>query len=298
MAHFITQILLPISLAFIMLGIGLSIKLSDFFRLKHNKTAIAGGFFLQIVALPVLAFLLISLFDIKQEYAVALLLVAACPGGVTSNAITFIFSGAVALSVVLTLLSSIVSPFSIPLIAQWSLGHFISDTARHEFSLMGAVVKLFALSIVPILIGQFARRAVPAWCDRNSDRFRKFSGWWFLLLLLAMTATNHTLLFKVVSDIGWVVIVIAVAAIALGFFGARLMGLSSVYRLTLAIEVGIQNAGMGMIITGTVLHDQTMTMILIAYGILMQIPIFIFAFLYSRHLNQLGSSSLANSAGV
>ena len=284
MAQFITQVLLPISLAFIMLGIGLSIKISDFSRLKKNKIAIAGGFFLQIVALPVLAFLLISIFGIEQEYAVALLLVAACPGGVTSNAITFIFSGAVALSVVLTLLSSIVSPFSIPLIAQWSLGHFISDTARHEFSLVGAVVKLFALSIVPILIGQIIQRAVPAWCDRNCDRFRTLSGWWFLLLLLAMTTTNHTLLFKVVSDIGWVVIVIAVAAIALGFFGARLMGLSSVYRLTLAIEVGIQNAGMGMIITGTVLHNQTMTMILIAYGILMQIPIFIFAFLYSRRL--------------
>ena len=205
--------------------------------------------------------------------------------GVTSNAITFIFSGAVALSVVLTLLSSVVSPFSIPLIAQWSLGHFISDTARHEFSLVGAVVKLFALSIVPILIGQIFQRVAPAWCDRNSNRFRKLSGWWFLLLLLAMTATNHTLLFKVVSDIGWVVIVIAVASIALGFFGARLMGLSAVYRLTLAIEVGIQNAGMGMIITGTVLHNQTMTMILIAYGILMQIPIFIFAFLYSRRLD-------------
>lgn len=285
MAQFITQVLLPISLAFIMLGIGLSIKISDFSRLKDNKIAIAGGFFLQIVALPLLVFLLISIFGIEQEYAVALLLVAACPGGVTSNAITFIFSGAVALSVVLTLLSSIVSPFSIPLIAQWSLGHFISDTARHEFSLVGAVVKLFALSIVPILIGQIVQRVAPAWCDRNSDRFRKLSGWWFLLLLLAMTATNHTLLFKVVSDIGWVVIVIAVAAIALGFFGARLMGLSTVYRLTLAIEVGIQNAGMGMIITGTVLHNQTMTMILIAYGILMQIPIFIFAFLYSRRLD-------------
>lgn len=282
MSQFITQTLLPISLAIIMLGIGLSVKLSDFTKLKHNTRSISGGFFLQIIGLPVLAFVLIRVFGIRQEYAVAMLLASACPGGVTSNALTFIFSGAVALSIVLTLLSSLVAPFTIPLITKFGIGHFISDTASHDFPLAGAVAKLFVLSIVPLLIGNIIQRAAPLWCEKNSNRFRKFSGWWFLLLIIAMIATNYTLLFNVVMHVGLVIFAIAIGAISLGFFGAKLLGLDPVYRLTLAIEVGVQNAGMGIIITGTVLHNETMTMILIAYGILMQVPILIFACLYSR----------------
>jgi len=288
MSQFITQILLPISLAVIMLGIGLSVRLSDFTKLNENTRSIFGGFFLQIIGLPALAFALISVFGIRQEYAVAMLLASACPGGVTSNALTFIFSGAVALSIVLTLLSSLVAPFSIPLVTKFALGHFVSDTAKHEFPLVSAVARLFVLSIVPLAVGNIIRRMAPFWCEKNSGKFRRFSGWWFLLLVIAMIATHHTLLFKVVMDIGWMIFTIAMGAISLGFFGAGLLRLSPVYRLTLAIEVGVQNAGMGIIITGTVLDNQTMTMILIAYGILMQVPILIFAGLYSR---QISSSS-------
>ena len=239
MSQFITQTVLPISLAVIMLGIGLSVKLTEFSKLKNDKRSIFGGFFLQIIGLPALAFVLINVFGIRQEYAVAMLLASACPGGVTSNALTFIFSGAIALSIVLTLLSSLVAPFSIPLVTKFGLGHFISDTARHEFPLAGAVIKLFVLSIVPLAVGNIIQRMAPAcWCEKNSDKFRKFSGWWFLALIIAMIATNYTLLFKVVMNIGWMIFAIAMGAICLGFFGAKLLRLGPVYRLTLAIEVG------------------------------------------------------------
>lgn len=289
MSQFVTQVLLPISLAFIMLGIGLSAKISDFTALKKQRKAIIAGFLLQIVALPLLALILLTVFGIKDEYAVALLLVAACPGGVTSNAITFIFSGVVALSVVLTLLSSVIAPFSIPLITQWSLQNFLGDTVAHEFSLTKTIIKLFVLSIVPLLIGQIVQYFAPAWCTRNSERVRKCSGWWFLGLIIAMIITNFPLLMKVVADIGWFILLLSIMSLQLGYWGGRLLKLGHNFRLTLAIEVGVQNAGVGLFIAATVLHNQPMTMLLIAYGILMQVPVFIFAWWYRRRVERLAT---------
>ncbi len=282
MSQFINNALLPISLAIIMLGIGLSVKWSDFIALKQQKSAIIGGFVLQVIALPLLAFLLIMLLDIRGEYAVAMMIVACCPGGVTSNALTFIFSGVVVLSVVLTLLSSIVAPITIPLITDHSLGYFIGQSAQMEFSLIGTVGKLFVLSIVPIVIGNVIQRFSPNWCHRNNELLRKLSGMLFVGVIALMTVVNFDKLGVVVKELGVFIIVMVCCAIALGYWGGKLFSLNDKQRLTLAIEVGIQNAGMGLIITGTVLHNPTMSVALIAYGVVMQIPMLIFATIVKR----------------
>lgn len=284
MTQWLMQIILPISLAFMMLGIGLSVKKQNFIDLKNNKKAILGGFLLQVVLMPLLVLLLILLFNIRAEYAVALMLLACCPGGVTSNAITFAFSGIVALSVVLTLLSSLISPFIIPTVTAWSLEHFMGEHVRQNFSLTTTIGKLFILSIVPILLGLLIQRFALLWCERHSQLFRKLSGWWFFVLIILMVIGHYQLLQNVIVQLGWFILLLAIATIVLGYSGAKILALSSAYRLTLAIEVGIQNAGVGLIITGTVLNNPTMTMILIAYGVLMQIPVFIFAFFYQRHM--------------
>lgn len=282
MSQFINTALLPISLAIIMLGIGLSVKWSDFTALRHQKSAILGGFLLQIIALPILAFLLINVFDIRGEYAVAMMIVACCPGGVTSNALTFIFSGVVALSVILTLLSSLVAPLTIPLISDWSLGHYIGQYAQADFSLLATVAKLFVLSIVPIVLGNIIQRFAPHWCAKNSEVLRKLSGILFLTVILLMTAVNFSLLGKVIQHLGVFIMVMVCCAIALGYWGGLLFGANQQQRLTLAIEVGIQNAGMGLIITGTVLNNPTMSVALIAYGIVMQLPMIIFSMWIKR----------------
>lgn len=284
MTQWLMHIVLPISLACMMLGIGLSIKKQNFIDLKHDKKAIFGGFLLQVVLMPLLALTLILIFNIRTEYAVALMLVACCPGGVTSNAVTFAFSGVVALSVVLTLLSSLVSPFIIPTATAWSLEYFMGEHVRQNFSLAATIGKLFFLSIVPILLGLLIQRLAPLWCERHNQRFRKLSGWWFFALIVLMVIGHYQLLQNVIFQLGWFILLLAIAMITLGYLGAKALALSPAYRLTLAIEVGIQNAGIGLIITGAVLNNPTMTMILIAYGVLMQIPVFIFAFFYQRHL--------------
>lgn len=283
MTEFINTALLPISLAIIMLGIGMLVKWSDFTALIQQKTAVFGGFILQVIALPLVAWLLISVFGIRGEYAVAMMIVAACPGGVTSNALTYIFSGVVALSVVLTLLSSVVAPLTIPLITQWSLGRFIGESAQMDFSLLATVGKLFALSIVPIVIGNVIQRFAPSWCYHKAALFRQLAGGLFLVVILLMAIANFSHLVSVVRDLGGFIIVMVCTTIALGYWGSLVFGLNHLQRLTLAIEVGIQNAGMGLVITGTVLNNSTMSVTLIAYGIIMQAPMVLFALLYKRY---------------
>ncbi len=295
MSTFITQIMLPISLAFMMLSIGLSTRVSDFIAIKGQKKAVVAGFLLQIVALPLLALLLILLFDIRGDYAVALLLVAACPGGVTSNAITYIFSGAVALSIVLTLLSSAIAPFSVPLITQWSLAHFLASDSTVQFSLVKTTLKLFALSIVPLLVGQIVQRLAPVWCAEKQALLRKLSGWWFLGLIVAMTLTHFPLLLTVVKEMGWLMLLLSIFSLQLGYWGARLLKLAYPLRLTLAVEVGVQNAGVGLFISATILNNQAMAMMLIAYGILMQIPVFTFAWLYRKRIARLQAKAISGT---
>lgn len=284
MSNVATQILLPLSLFLIMLGIGLSIRWQDFLNLKLQKKAIQTGFFLQIFALPAMVFGLIHLFNISSEQAVAIMIIACCPGGVTSNAITYIFSGVVELSVTLTILSSLLAPLVLPIVTGLSLEYFNLITLQDSFSLLPALLKLLAISIIPLTIGNAVQHFYPQWCQRNQVRFRRIAGSAFLLVILLLAIANQQLLVKLVQQLGVFLLFMAVCTVILGYIGAHLMRLPAKYKMTLAIEVGVQNAGMGLIITETVLNRPDMSMILIAYGILMQIPILLFAFLYRLNI--------------
>lgn len=277
MSQFINTVLLPLSLFIIMLGVGLSVSRSDFAELKKLKYAVIIGVILQVIGLPLLAFLFIKLFALNGSYAVALMIVACCSGGVTSNALTFIFSGIVALSIVLTLITSIIAPLTLPLVSYWSLQYFTEQSISYPLELLPTVLKLFTLTLVPIAIGQVIRSIYPDWCTQHTPRFRQLAGILFITLLIAMTIAQAPLLLTTLKTLGHVIIVLVCSAIALGYGVATWLGFDQRIRLTLSIEVGIQNAGMGLVITGTVLNDPALSMVLIAYGIIMQIPMLGFA---------------------
>lgn len=277
MSPLINTFLLPLSLFIIMLGIGLSTRHTDFLELKRLKTAVIVGVVLQILGLPLLAFTLIKLFSLTGTNAVALMIVACCAGGVTSNALTFIFSGIVALSIVLTLITSVIAPFTLPLISYWSLHHFTEQHLSYSFELLPTVFKLFTLTLVPIIIGQLIQWLSPDWCYRHTSKFRQVAGIVFIVLLLIMTVAQYPLLINIFKELGHIILTLICCSIALGYSGATWMGFNQRIRLTLSIEVGIQNAGMGLVITGTILNDPALSMVLIAYGIVMQIPMLAFA---------------------
>lgn len=283
MNDLITNKLLPLSLFVIMFSIGLSVHWREFLQVFKNKKALFLGSILQIIGLPLLALGLIFVFGLKAEYAVAFMIIAASPGGATSNGITFLFSGVVTLSIALTLISSMLMPLTTPLITQWSLSNFLTDSKVYDFPLLKTVVQLFVLSVVPIIVGNIIQMLAPAKIQTIQAKVKKYAGFFFLAVLIAMTIMNYKLLSEILTQIGFFLLIMAILALGIGFFGAKLAGLDQKHRLTLAIEVGLQNAGVGMIITGVVLNNPTMTMILVTYGILMQIPVLLFAFLYKKH---------------
>lgn len=283
MQDFITDILLPLSLFLIMFSIGLSVHWREFLQVFKHKKALTLGAGLQILGLPLLALLCIYLFGLKAEYAVAFMLIAASPGGATSNGITFLFSGVVTLSIALTFISSMLMPLTTPLITKWSLSYFIADGKAYDFPLFKTMAQLFILSVVPIVVGNFLQMLAPKKIAKIQAKAKKYTGLFFIGVLLLLVATNYNLLGKIVNKLGFYLLAMAVLALAMGFFSAKALNLTPNYRLTLAIEIGLQNAGVGIIITSLVLANETMTMILVTYGILMQIPILLFAYFYESY---------------
>lgn len=283
MKELITDILLPLSLFAIMFAIGLSVNWCEFLQVFKHKKALVLGASLQILALPLLAFLAIYLFGLKTEYAVAFMIIAASPGGATSNGITFLFSGVVTLSIALTFISSMLMPLTTPLITKWSLSYFMADSKAYDFPLFKTMAQLFVLSVIPILIGNFLQMLAPKKIVKIQAKAKKYTGLFFIGVLLLLLATNYNLLGKIVNQLGVYLLAMAILALAMGFFSAKSLRLTPNYRLTLAIEIGLQNAGVGIIITSFVLTNETMTMILVTYGILMQIPILLFAYFYERY---------------
>lgn len=276
----ITNVLLPLSLFAIMFSIGLSVHWREFGQVFEAKTALVAGAVLQIIGLPLLALLLIYTFNLQAEYALALMIIACCPGGATSNGITFLFSGVVTLSIALTLISSLLMPITTPLITQWSLNHFLGDTTAYQFPLLKTVMQLLVLSVVPIIFGNLLRLFFPLTIQAFEKQVKRYAGAFFIAVLLLLIVSNYNLLGKIISQLGIYLLIMALLALAMGFFGATALRLNPAYRLTLAIEVGLQNAGVGMIITSVVLGNPTLTMILVTYGILMQIPVLLFAWCY------------------
>ena len=283
MLQVLLQTLLPLSLFIIMLSIGLSVAWRDFLRAFTEFRPLLLGTSLQIIGLPLLALLIITLSGLQGAPALALMIIACCPGGATSNGITFVFGGVVTLSVALTLISSLLAPLTAPLVTQWSLHHFAALDGDYVFPLGRTVLQLLVISVLPIILGNLAQHWWPRWSRAWAPHIKRYASLLFLGVLLLMIASNYRLLGSIVTELGAVMLVMVAVAMAMGFCGARALGLGSAWRLTLAIEIGLQNAGVGLIITEVVLRDSHLSMMLVTYGILMQVPVLAFSAWYRRH---------------
>jgi bile acid:Na+ symporter, BASS family len=147
--NIVTDLLLPLALAVIMLGMGLNLVPNDFRRIWLNPKPVTVGLVNQLVLLPVMAFLLLLLFSLKLELAVGVMLLAACPGGPTSNLITHLAKGDIALSVSLTAITTVVSMFTIPLIVNFSILQFMPAGEAVSLPLAGTIFKLLLIAIIP-----------------------------------------------------------------------------------------------------------------------------------------------------
>lgn len=265
----ITELFLPLALAIIMFGMGLSLTPADFKRILIYPKAVGVGLLNQLVLLPLIAFGLILLFDLQPELAVGLMILAACPGGATSNLITHLAKGDSALSITLTGFSSLVTVFTIPFVVNFSIRYFMSGGEIQQLNIVGTVVAVLLVTVIPVVLGMVVLRKSPALAARLDKPFRKISTIFFVMIVFAAIFKERENLVRYFLEAGPVALALNVCTLAVGYFSSRMLGLSKKQSTTVSIEAGIQNATLGITVAATLLLNPTMTIPSVIYGLLM-----------------------------
>jgi bile acid:Na+ symporter, BASS family len=268
-ASILTQLFLPLALAVIMFGMGLSLTFGDFRRILIYPKAAAIGLLNQIVFLPIVAFGLIHLFGLEAQLAVGLMILAACPGGATSNLITHLAKGDTALSITLTAFSSLITVVTIPFVVNFAILYFIPSGEVQELNILGTVVSVIFITIIPVVIGMTVLKKAPQLAQKWDAPFRKISAVFFVVILVAAIMKERSNLIAYFSEAGPVALALNLATLGLGYFSGMFFGLGKKQSTTIAIEAGIQNGTLGITIAATLLVNSTMAIPSAIYGLLM-----------------------------
>ncbi|MDF3128139.1 bile acid:sodium symporter family protein [Kiritimatiellaeota bacterium B1221] len=259
---------LPLALILIMIGMGMSLTPADFKRVIRKPKASILGLVLQLLLLPVIAFMLCVLFGLQGELAVGLMVVASCPGGATSNMISHLSKGDTALSVTLTAFSSLITPFTIPLIIGASLGYFLETDSTITLPFAKTLIQLLIVSVLPVCIGMILHKKFPV-ITRKLGKPVNIMSLAFLAIIVVIAVIQEQDLLHQFSIAGPVAFSLNVVTMSIGFALATLIGLGQRQRITLAIETGIQNGTLALAISLGMLESPRIAIPAVVYSLIM-----------------------------
>ena len=265
----LTKIVLPLALFAIMLGMGLSLIPADFRRVMRFPKAVAAGMLFQLVALPVLGFVVVHLFRMEGALGVGLIALALCPGGTTSNMISFLSKGDVALSITLTAIVSIVTPFTIPLVLVPTMDAMMGSGQHIQLPIGQTIVQLLAITVLPVGIGMLIRNKAPKAATRSEGAVRILSVVFLFAVIAGIMKQTWAELPGFFAQTGLAALTLNATSMAVGFFGAQLLKLSKKQAITIGIEVGIQNGTTALLVTSTLLANPTMSIAPAIYSLIM-----------------------------
>ena len=266
----ITQIFLPISLAIIMFGMGLTLVISDFTRLFSYPKEIFIGLFNQLVFLPLIGFLIILLFDLDSTMAIGIMILSLCPGGPTSNLITQVSRGNIGLSVTLTALASLITVFTIPIILSEAISYFSGETdVIIELPIVQTMIQILVITVIPVSIGMVIRKKNEDFALRMERPMRIASTVLFIIIFLLVMIANKDLIVQAMKEVGLATLLLNLSTMALGYMTAKLFGVKGKSQISITIESGIQNGTLAFVIATTILNNVEMGLPTGAYSIWM-----------------------------
>jgi BASS family bile acid:Na+ symporter len=269
-AEIISKVFLPISLAIIMLGMGMTLVIADFTRIIKSPKSILIGLTNQLIFLPIIGFSLAVAFDLNPVMAVGLMVIATCPGGPTSNLITQVCKGNIALSVTLTAIASIVSVLTIPFVLSYALDYFGTGTnVTIDLPILDTILQIMVITVIPISIGMLIRNYKTSFANRMEKPMRIASTVIFLLVFIAVVAANFNLIGNAMKEVGLVTLLLNILTMGLGFLTAKLFKLNLKNSISITIESGIQNGTLAIVIATSILNNIEMSIPIAAYSIWM-----------------------------
>ena len=277
----IITILLPLALAIIMIGLGLELTPKDFTRVTKQPKAVLIALFCQLVILVSIAFIICKVLALPPLLAVGLMLLAASPGGSTANLFSYLFKGDIALNITLTAINSVIAAFTLPLIVNFAIQHFMND--GQEISLQfSKILQVFAIIIIPVGIGMLIRHYAPHFTEKLNKPLRIFAVSFLILIIIgAITKERHQIL-EYLAQVGLATVLFCLCSLLIGYFVPRLLGINSAQARACAFEIGIHNSALAMTIALTVMASSTVAMPAAVYSIFM----YVFAAVFGMLLNK------------
>lgn len=286
-SNFLTEILLPLALAIVMLGMGLSLVPKDFQRITQDPIAVAVGTMCQVLLLPLIGVLITLIVPMQSAIAVGLIVLAVCPGGASSNLLTYLAKGDVALSVALTTLSSMITVFTIPIFTNLAIQHFLDQRAAVALPIGKTMLQIFLITLLPTAIGMLIRHQFPNTARRLEKQMSRLAGGLLALIIALLLIREGSKLPGFIVQVGIGVLLLNLLAILSGFLAGKLFRLPIEQRICIAIEVGIQNGTLAIAITAGLLNNLDMAVPAAVYSLLMYVTGF-GAVLYGRKASRGG----------
>ncbi len=280
----VTDIFLPLALAFIMFALGLGLAGADFLRVIKQPKDFFVGAISQIILLPVIAFILVKIWPISPELAVGVMIIAAAPGGVTSNILTSFAKGDVALSISLTAIISLLSVITVPFIIVTSLGLLGTENMPQDISLIGIAINMFLIVTVPVIIGMLFRKIASNSAIKFELIAKKISVVLFVIVLLGAILAEKDNIVSYFADAGLITLVLNVVMMIVAFYVAQLLGTGIAQKKCIAIECGLQNGTLAIFIGTTLFGGGAFVIPAATYSLIMFSTSLIFVF-FVRNTN-------------
>tara|TARA_B100000029_G_scaffold25148_2_gene24777 strand:- start:413 stop:1261 length:849 start_codon:yes stop_codon:yes gene_type:complete len=278
----ITDIFLPLALAFIMFSLGLGLTGADFTRVVKQPKDFFIGLICQIFLLPLVAFILVKLWPISPELAIGVMIIAAAPGGVTSNILTSFARGDVALSISLTAVISLLSVLTVPFIVVSSLKLLGSENISKNISLFSMAITMFLIVVVPTLIGLFFRKFASGVAISFETIAKKISAGLFVIVLLGAILAEKNNIVSYFADAGLITLVLNVIMMIIAFYIAQLLGTGNSQKKCISIECGLQNGTLAIFVGTTLFGGGEYVVPAATYSLIMFATSLFFVFLLRR----------------
>lgn len=248
----LTEILLPLALVIIMLGMGLSLTVADFKRVAIYPKAVITGLICQLVFLPMIAFGLMYFWEIRPEWAVGIILIAACPGGATSNLFAYLAKCDIALSITLTAISSLITIFTIPFLVNFAMESFMDAGQYVALPVLKTMAQIMIITLIPVSIGMYINKKKPEFSKKVQPPVKVASAIFIALVILGVIFKDKENILHYFQQTGLPALLLNLITLAVGFGFARLMGLDFRQSATVSIEGGIQNGTLAIAIATSV----------------------------------------------
>ena len=270
----------PIILALIMLGLGLGLKIEDFTRVLKTPKDFFVGFFSQLIILPVVAYLLIIILKIPPEIAIGVMIIAAAPGGVTSNILTKFANGDVALSITLTAIISLISIISVPLIIFTSADLFGITSFSQNISMTGIALKMFLVVTVPVILGMIFRKFAENFVTSKIAIFDKINIIFFIIFFIAAFYEERENFFNFLKQAGLITLILNLTMMIIAYYLAKAFASGIKQLKCIALECGLQNGTLAIFVSTQMFGADILYVTpTAAYALIMYVTGLIFVFL-------------------